>query len=61
MDRLIYSLRSNGRYQLIALACGIAGLVYILLQNGFKGTSVKALVMAYVDAIMAGGARANGC
>ena len=45
---MIYSMRSNGRYQLIVLACGIAGLVYVFYQNGFKGTSVKALVMAYV-------------
>ena len=45
-DRFIYSLRSNGRYQLIVLGCGIGGLVYVFLQNGFEGTSVKALVMA---------------
>ena len=45
-DRIIYSLRSNGRYQLIVLACGIAGLTYVILQNGFGGTSIKALVMA---------------
>ncbi|KAL8933297.1 MAG: hypothetical protein Q9216_006434, partial [Gyalolechia sp. 2 TL-2023] len=45
-DRLTYSLRSNGRYQLIVLACGLGGLAYVLLQNGFQGTSVKALVMA---------------
>ncbi|KAI4240370.1 MAG: hypothetical protein L6R40_005196 [Gallowayella cf. fulva] len=45
-DRFIYSLRSNGRYQLIVLGCAIGGLVYVFLQNGFQGTSVKALVMA---------------
>ncbi|KAL8993135.1 MAG: hypothetical protein Q9169_006578 [Polycauliona sp. 2 TL-2023] len=45
-DRFIYSLRSNGRYQLIVLGCGIGGLGYVFLQNGFHGTSVKALVMA---------------
>ncbi|KAL8852102.1 MAG: hypothetical protein Q9221_003032 [Calogaya cf. arnoldii] len=45
-DRFIYSLRSNGRYQLIVLGCGIGGLIYVFLQNGFEGTSVKALVMA---------------
>ena len=45
-ERLIYSLRSNGRYQLIVLACGIAGLTYVGLTNGFGGTSIKALVMA---------------
>ena len=47
-DRLLYSLRSNGRYQLIALGCGLAGLVYIFLQNGFEGTSIKGLIMAYM-------------
>ncbi len=46
---MVYSLRSNGRYQLIVLSCGIAGAVYVFLQNGFRGTSVKALVMAYVQ------------
>lgn len=45
-DRFVYSLRSNGRYQLIVLACAVGGLVYVFLQNGFEGTSVKALVMA---------------
>lgn len=45
-DRFVYSLRSNGRYQLIVLTCAIGGLVYVFLQNGFEGTSVKALVMA---------------
>ena len=43
---MLYSLRSNGRYQLIVFACGIAGLGYVVWQNGFKGTSIKALVMA---------------
>ena len=45
---MIYSVRSNGRYQLIVLACGTVGLVYVFYQNGFEGTSVKALIMAYV-------------
>ena len=45
-DRMIYSLRSNGRYQLTVLVCGIIGLGYVLWQNGFRATSVKALVMA---------------
>ncbi|EER45018.1 LMBR1 domain-containing protein [Histoplasma capsulatum H143] len=45
-DRILYSLRSNGRYQLIVLGSGIAGLVYISIQNGFDFTSIKALVMA---------------
>ncbi|OJD26164.1 hypothetical protein ACJ73_02457 [Blastomyces percursus] len=45
-DRILYSLRSNGRYQLIVLGSGIAGLVYVSIQNGFDFTSIKALVMA---------------
>ena len=45
-DRILYSLRSNGRYQLIVLACAAAGGIYVFLQNGFKGGSVKSLVMA---------------
>jgi hypothetical protein len=45
-DRILYSLRSNGRYQLVVLGCGIAGLVYVIFQNGFHPTSIKALVMA---------------
>ena len=45
---MIYSLRSNGRYQLIVLGCSIVGLIYVFWQNGFAKNSVKALVMAYV-------------
>ncbi|MCJ1421151.1 hypothetical protein MMC32_007513 [Xylographa parallela] len=45
-DRMLYSIRSNARYQLIVLGCGTVGLVYVFLQNGFEGTSVKSLVMA---------------
>ncbi|KAL8829633.1 MAG: hypothetical protein Q9191_001905 [Dirinaria sp. TL-2023a] len=45
-DRFLYSVRSNARYQLIVLGCAIAAAVYVFLQNGFQGTSVKALVMA---------------
>ncbi|PGH20403.1 hypothetical protein AJ80_03548 [Polytolypa hystricis UAMH7299] len=44
--RLLYSLRSNGRYQLIVLSCGVAGLIYIIVQNGLDFTSLKGLVMA---------------
>ena len=47
-DRITYSLRSNARYQLIVLACAAAGGIYIFLQNGFAGGSVKSLVMAWV-------------
>src|SRR5271154_3184248 len=45
-DRFLYSLRSNGRYQLIVLSCAIAGLVYITISYGLDFTAVKALVMA---------------
>jgi len=45
-DRILYSLRSNGRYQLIVIACAAAAGIYVYLQNGFKGGSVKSLVMA---------------
>lgn len=45
-DRMRYSLRANAKYQLITLAVGVAGLIYIVLQNGFHGPNVKALIMA---------------
>lgn len=45
-DRMVHSLRSNARYQLIVLGTSIAGLVYFILQNGFHGESIKGLVMA---------------
>ena len=45
-DRILYSLRSNARYQLIVLGCGTLGLVYVFWSNGFEGTSVKSLIMA---------------
>ncbi|PNS20120.1 hypothetical protein CAC42_5570 [Sphaceloma murrayae] len=45
-DRLLYSLRSNGRYQLMVLGLGILGAVYFFLTNGFSGQSLKATVMA---------------
>ena len=45
-DRMVYSLRSNARYQLIVLGCGIIGLVYVFWQNGFEGVSVKSLIIA---------------
>lgn len=44
--RLIYSLRSNGRYQLIVLGCGVAGLVYMIFSYGFDFTAIRALIMA---------------
>jgi hypothetical protein len=45
-DRLLYAVRSNGRYQLMMLASAIVGAVYILWQNGFHWESFKGLVMA---------------
>lgn len=52
--RMIYSLRSNGKYQLIVLACAIAGLVYMIFSYGFDFTAIRALVMAlaYVWGLM---------
>lgn len=45
-DRLFYSLKSNGRYQLVILACAGLGGIYVFLVNGFRTGSVKSLVMA---------------
>ena len=45
-DRLVYSLRTNARYQAIVLGCGIVGLVYIIIDYGFDLTAVKGLVVA---------------
>jgi hypothetical protein len=45
-DSLIYSLKSNARYQSIVLGCGTVGLVYVFWQHGFEASSVKSLVMA---------------
>ncbi|TKX18798.1 hypothetical protein C1H76_9059 [Elsinoe australis] len=45
-DRLIYSLKSNGRYQIIVLGLGILGAVYFFITNGFNGQSLKATVIA---------------
>jgi hypothetical protein len=45
-NRLIYSLRANGKYQLMVLACAVAGLVYMIFSYGFDFTAIRALVMA---------------
>lgn len=45
-QRMIYSLRSNGRYQLIMLGCAIVGLIYLIFDYGFDFTAIKGLVMA---------------
>lgn len=44
--RVLYSLRSNARYQLMYLGTAIAGLVYFILTSGLHGQSIKGLVMA---------------
>lgn len=44
--RLMYSLRSNAKYQLIVLGCSLVGLVYVSISNGFEFQSIKGLVMA---------------
>jgi hypothetical protein len=44
--RLLYSLRSNARYQLITLGSGILGAVYFFLYTGMHWNSFKGLVMA---------------
>jgi LMBR1-like membrane protein len=45
-QRLRYSLRSNGRYQLIMLGCAIVGLVYLFFDYGFDLTAIKGVIMA---------------
>lgn len=44
--RILYSLRSNARYQLIVLSCALVGLIYISISIGFDPTSIKGTVMA---------------
>ncbi|KAI2717631.1 hypothetical protein CBS147332_4511 [Penicillium roqueforti] len=44
--RLMYSLRSNAKYQMIVLGCALVGLIYVSISNGFEFTSIKGLVMA---------------
>jgi hypothetical protein len=44
--RLLFSLRANARYQAMVLGAAIAGGIYVFIYAGFKGDSVKSLVMA---------------
>lgn len=44
--RVQYALRSNGRYWLIMLGCGIVGSVYLIWYNGFELDTFKSLAMA---------------
>jgi uncharacterized membrane protein YgcG len=52
---MIYSLRSNARYQAIVLGSGILGLIYVFWSNGFKGQSVRTLIMALAYYLMGHG------
>ena len=45
-DRVIYSLKNNIRYYLMVLGLIILGLVYVIIQNGFDGGSLRSLAMA---------------
>jgi hypothetical protein len=45
-DKLLYSLRSNGRYYAMVLSASAVGLVYFIISEGFNFTSFKGLVMA---------------
>jgi hypothetical protein len=44
--RLMYSLRSNARYQAIVFGSGILGLIYVFISAGVTPTSLKGLLMA---------------
>jgi hypothetical protein len=45
-EKLMYSLRSNGRYYLGALAVGVLGAVYFTVSQGLSFNALSALVMA---------------
>lgn len=44
--RVLYALRSNGRYWLIMLGCSVVGSVYLIWYNGFELETFKSLAMA---------------
>ncbi|CBY00637.1 similar to LMBR1 domain-containing protein [Plenodomus lingam JN3] len=44
--RMLYALRSNGRYWLIMLGIGLVGSIYLIWWNGFERDTFKSLVMA---------------
>jgi hypothetical protein len=44
--RLLYSLKSNGKYHLVVLVAAVFGAIYFFINEGFHYTSLKALVMA---------------
>ncbi|OAL73959.1 hypothetical protein A7D00_1987 [Trichophyton violaceum] len=45
-ERMLYSLRSNARYQLIVLCSGLLGLIYLALTHELRFSSLRGLVMA---------------
>ncbi|KAF2001824.1 hypothetical protein P154DRAFT_521573 [Amniculicola lignicola CBS 123094] len=45
-DRVLYALRSNGRYQVMMLGSAVLGGTYMFIQSGFHMDTVKSLVMA---------------
>lgn len=45
-QRMVDSVRSNLRYQIIVLSTGLLGLVYFIFENGFHVASIKGLLMA---------------
>ena len=44
--RLLYSLKSNGKYHLVVLVASILGAIYFFINEGFNYKSLKGLVMA---------------
>lgn len=44
--RMMYALRSNGRYWLIMLGISLVGSIYLIWWNGFEKDTFKSLVMA---------------
>ncbi|ELR06739.1 hypothetical protein VC83_05196 [Pseudogymnoascus destructans] len=44
--KLMYSLRSNAKYQAMVFGSGILGLIYVFISAGVTPTSLKALIMA---------------
>ncbi|EFQ98088.1 LMBR1 domain-containing protein [Nannizzia gypsea CBS 118893] len=45
-ERMLYSLRSNARYQLIVLSSGLLGLIYLAVTHELRFSSLRGLVMA---------------
>ncbi|KAF2125914.1 hypothetical protein P153DRAFT_369910 [Dothidotthia symphoricarpi CBS 119687] len=44
--RMMYALRSNGRYWLIVLGCTVFGSIYLIWFNGFELDTFKSIAMA---------------